>query len=95
MNFGIRCAGKLFSYLPEPKEMVNAELVAYRLAEFEKAVKPLTDELLEFNHERGLDMDCAGPERVQREIPELKAILEDPDAHFRYRMSMAGYADQL
>ncbi len=95
MNFGIRCAEKLFSYLPEPEDMEDAELVALRLAEFEKVVKPITDEQLEFNHARGLDMDCAGPERVEREIPQLKALLKDPEAHFRYRMSMAGYADQL
>lgn len=95
MNFGIRCAAKLFTYLPDPKEMANAELVASRLAAYEKEVKPLTDEQLEFNHERGLDMDCAGPERMEREIPALKAILQDPDEHFRYRMTMAGYADRF
>ncbi len=95
MNFGIRCAAKLFTYLPEPKEMANAELVASRLAAYEADVKPMTDEQLEFNHERGLDMDCAGAERMEREIPEMQAIAADPDAHFRYRMTMAGYADRL
>ena len=32
---------------------------------------------------------------MEREIPVMKAILQDPDAHFRYRMTMACYADQL
>lgn len=95
MNFGIRCAAKLFSYLPEPKEMVNAELVAKRLAAYEADVKPDTDTQLGFNHERGLDMDYPGPERMAHEVPHLMAIAADPDEHFRYRMTMAGYADRL
>lgn len=95
MNFGIRSAAKLFTYLPEPGEMENAALVASRLAEYEVAVKPPTDEQLDFNHERGLDMDCSGPERMEKEIPVMRAMAKDPDAHFRYRMTMAGYADQL
>ena len=95
MNFGIRSAGRLFGFLPEPSEMADAELVAARLAEYQAAVKPLTDELLEFNHERGLMMDCKGAERMDAELPEMLAIAKDPDAHFRYRMTMAGYADKL
>lgn len=95
MNFGLRSAAKLFTFLPEPSEMANAKLVSTRLAEYEAAVKPLADQQLDFNHERGLIMDCAGPERMDTEIPEMRAIAADPDAHYRYRMTMAGYADQL
>lgn len=95
MNFGIRCAAKLFEFLPEPKEMADAALVSRRLADYEAAVKPLTDLQLADNHERGLHMDCTGPERVQAEIPMLRAIAADPDASFRYRMVMAGYPDRL
>ena len=95
MNFGIRCAARLFTYLPEPKDMAYAKLVAKQLAAYERDVKPLTDVQLDDNHQRGLVMDCQGPERMAAEIPELKAILQDPDAHFRYRMTMAGYADRL
>ena len=95
MNFGIRSAAKLFTYLPEPKDMARADVVAAQLAAYEAAVKPLTDIQLDDNHERGLLMDGKGAERMEAEIPELLAIAEDPAAHFRYRMTMAGYADQL
>ena len=95
MNFGIRAAAKLFNYLPEPSEMKNAALVSSRLAAYEAAVKPPTDLQLDFNHERGLDMDCDGPERMEKEIPKMLAIAQDPEAHLRYRMTMAGYADFL
>ena len=95
MNFGIRCAARLFDFLPDPTEMSDAALVAQRLADYEAAVKPLTDAQLSENHERGLHMDCTGPERMQAEIPTLRAVAADPDANFRYRMTMAGYPDRL
>ncbi len=95
MNFGIRSAAKLFTYLPDPKDMGRADVVAAQLAAYEETVKPLTDKQLDDNHERGLLMDCRGAERMEAEIPELLAIAQDPDAHFRYRMTMAGYADRL
>ena len=75
--------------------MGRADVVAAQLAAYEETVKPLTDKQLDDNHERGLLMDCRGAERMEAEIPELLAIAQDPDAHFRYRMTMAGYADRL
>lgn len=95
MNFGIRCAAKLFEFLPEPKEMTDSALVSQRLSDYEAAVKPITDMQLADNHERGLHMDGTGSERMKAEIPALRAIAQDPDASFRYRMTMAGYSDRL
>ncbi|NKB44536.1 MAG: hypothetical protein GKS03_09695 [Alphaproteobacteria bacterium] len=95
MNFGIRCAARLFEFLPEPSEMDDAALVSQRLADYEAAVKPPTDAQLIENHERGLHMDSTGPERVRAEIPMLRAVAADPDVSFRYRMTMAGYPDRL
>lgn len=95
MNFGIRCAARLFDFLPDPSDMADAALVARQLAAYETAVKPITDAQLEDNHERGLNMDIPDAGRAEREIPELRAIAADPDAHFRYRMIMAGYPELL
>lgn len=95
MNFGIRCAARLFDFLPEPSEMTDAALVSRRLLDYEAAVKPTTDMQLADNHERGLHMDGTGGERMKAEIPMLRAIAQDPDASFRYRMTMAGYSDRL
>ena len=50
MNFGIRCAAKLFDFLPEPKEMNNIELLMNRLKDFEESEKPIVDKQLEENH---------------------------------------------
>ncbi len=95
MNFGIRCAAQLFEYLPAPEDMADAALVTRQLKAYEMAVKPLTDTQLEDNHQSGLHADSAGPERVEAEIPKLRAIAENPEASFRYRMTMAGYPDRL
>lgn len=95
MNYGIRSAAKLFEFLPEPQEMSDAALVCRRLAEYEATVKPPTDKHLADNHEHGLNMDTTGPERAAKEIPQLRAVAADPDASFRYRMTMAGYPDRL
>lgn len=95
MNFGIRCAARLFDFLPEPSDMADAALVSRQLADYEAAVKPITDAQLDENHERGLNMDIPDAGRAEREIPELRAIAADPDAHFRYRMIMAGYPELL
>lgn len=95
MNFGIRCAARLFDFLPDPSDMADAALVTRQLAAYETAVKPITDAQLEDNHERGLNMDIPDAGRAEREIPELRAIAADPDAHFRYRMIMAGYPELL
>ena len=95
MNFCIRNAARLFEFLPEPREMLDAALVAGRLAEYEAAVKPAVDVHFAENHEYGLTMDAAGPERARAEIPALRAIAENPEASFRYRMTMAGYPDRL
>ncbi len=95
MNFGIRCAGRLFDYLPEPKDLADSALVAQRLAQYEADVKPITDEQLDENHYRGLLMDASDSERMAAELTELREIAQDDGKHFRYRMTMAGYADQL
>jgi 2-polyprenyl-6-methoxyphenol hydroxylase-like FAD-dependent oxidoreductase len=95
MNFGIRCAARLFDYLPKPKHLEDAALVAKRLAQYEADVKPMTDEQLDENHARGVMMDGSGADRMNDELPELRAIAADENAHVRYRMTMAGYADRL
>ncbi|MEQ9445142.1 MAG: NAD(P)/FAD-dependent oxidoreductase [Rhodospirillaceae bacterium] len=95
MNFGVRCAAQLFDYLPDPADMADAALVTRQLKAYEAAVKPLTDAQLEDNHQSGLYADSAGPERLEAEVPALRAIAADPDAYFRYRMTMAGYPDRL
>jgi 2-polyprenyl-6-methoxyphenol hydroxylase-like FAD-dependent oxidoreductase len=95
MNFGIRCAAQLFDHLPKPADMADAALVSQYLKAYEAAVKPLTDPQLEDNHQSGLHTDAGGPERVEAEIPKLRAIADNPDASFRYRMTMAGYPDHL
>jgi len=95
MNFGIRCAGRLFDYLPEPHEFGNSALIAQRLAQYETDVKPITDAQLDDNHYRGLLMDTSDSERMAAELVELREIASDDEKHFRYRMAMAGYADRL
>lgn len=93
MNFGIRCAARLFEFLPDPSDMADSALVTRQLAAYEAAVKPLTDLQLEDNHERGLNMDIPDAGRAEQEIPELRAIAADPNVNFRYRMTMAGYPE--
>ena len=95
MNFGIRCAGRLFDYLPEPGKLDDRDLIAQRLAQYEADVKPATDAQLDDNHYRGLLMDASNAERMAAELKELREIAINDDKHFRYRMTMAGYADRL
>jgi len=91
MNFGIRCASRLFEFLPDPDDMKNSELVSRRLKDYELEIKPQTDIQLDDNHNYALTSDSVGLARMEEEVPMLRHIAEDPKAHFRYRMTMAGY----
>ena len=95
MNFGIRCAAKLFDFLPEPQDMQNIDLLINRLKDFEQSEKPIVDKQLEENHKYGLYTDTSFSSRFSEEIPHLEFLSRNIDANFRYRMTMAGYADQL
>ena len=95
MNFGIRCAAKLLDFLPEPQDMNNIELVINCLKEFEVSEKPIVDKQLEENHKYGLYTDTSFSSRFSEEIPHLEFLNKNIEANFRYRMTMAGYADRL
>ncbi|MBP01273.1 MAG: hypothetical protein CMM25_00475 [Rhodospirillaceae bacterium] len=93
MNFGIRCAQKLFNFLPKPNKMNCEHTVQNALLEYERQIKPHVDQQLEANHAIGLEMDLSKPQEDKNNL--LKKIAADKDSLFKYRMTMAGYADHL
>ncbi len=93
MNIAIRCVDRLISCLPSEKDF-DVLHVQQALRDYERAVKPQIDPLLQANHERGLEMDSLTSQEVLARIPALREVGQDETKRHAYCLRMAGYPPQ-
>ena len=95
MNVAIRCLNKLLPFLPEPRDLAKADLIAQQLHAYESAVKPGIDSILAANHALGEDRDSLDPAIAAKTLATLREIQADPVRHQNYCIAAAGYAGPI
>jgi 3-(3-hydroxy-phenyl)propionate hydroxylase len=91
MNTAIYCVDELVKRLPLVNGALEPSGVRQALLDYQAAVKPAIDELVESNHQSGLEMDNPEQADYQQLATTLKQVHENPQAHKAYAMNMAGY----
>ncbi|MGI9232161.1 MAG: FAD-dependent oxidoreductase [Woeseiaceae bacterium] len=86
MNVSIRCVDKLAHELTQSVDAPRKVLENYQ-----RAVRPLTESVLEENHRAGMLFDSTDSEQLLRFAEKLRHIGDDPEAMRQYSLRTAGY----
>ncbi len=91
MNVAIRCVDQLANTLKQCAVPLRYDDVRRSLSDYESALRPLIDAMLEKNHEAGLAMDRSGADDYRRTCESLKGVESNPKLNAAFAMNAAGY----
>ncbi|MGI9238604.1 MAG: FAD-dependent oxidoreductase [Woeseiaceae bacterium] len=86
MNVSIRCVDRLAHELTESVDAPRKVLENY-----ERAIRPLTESVLEENHRAGMLFDSTDSEQLLQFADKLRHIGDDAEATRQYSLRTAGY----
>ena len=92
MNTAIRCIDVLAAKLRDSVATPDGQAFHRLLADYETALKPTIDVMLEKNHQHGLEMDRSGAESYAATCASLKSVQRNPAIRTAFAMNAAGYA---
>ena len=92
MNTSIRCIDALASALRACAGSRDRTVIGKALADYEAALKPGIDAMLEVNHQHGLEMDASGEENYQKTCESLAVVQASPPIRAAFAMNAAGFA---